>query len=136
MSRLHRALALLALLAGGSCVGGALAGSPEEYANAWLGERLWRDRPHGLWTDLVARPAVPVSPAAPGPRTWKPGDQNPWANAYGTPAEAPARGTSLRTGARYAIPVCTCYLPADARSWDGGPLTDADIVRLCRAQCF
>ncbi|MCM2328685.1 MAG: hypothetical protein NDI88_12415 [Lysobacter sp.] len=136
MSRLHRTLALCACLAGASAVTGALAGSPEDYANAWLGERLWRDRPKGSWTDLVARPVAPVSPAASGPRTWNPSEQNPWANTYGTPAEAPPRAARLRPGARYAIPVCTCYLPADARSWDGGPLTDADIARLCRAQCF
>jgi hypothetical protein len=136
MSRLHRTLALCACLAGGSCVTSALAGSPEEYANAWLRERLWQERTERLWTDLVAKPAPRATPAPSGPRTWNPGEQNPWANTYGTPAEAPARATSLRPGVRYAIPVCTCYLPADARSWDGGPLTDADIARLCRAQCF
>lgn len=133
MSRIRRNLARCACLAGGLCVTGALAGSPEDYANAWLGERLWRDRPKGLWTDLASRPAYP---AEPGPQTWNPNEQNPWANTYGTPMEAPARATSQRPRARYAIPVCTCYLRSDARSWDGGPLTDADIARLCRAQCF
>jgi hypothetical protein len=106
------------------------------YSGAWLGEQLRYDRPSAYWTDMVSRPPRHVEPASRGPRTWDARDQNPWANTYGTPAEEPARATSLRPGARYAIPVCTCYLPADARSWDGGPLTDADIARLCRAQCF
>lgn len=136
MSRLHRILAHCACLAGVAAAAGAFAGSPEEYANAWLGERLRRDRPARMWSDLVARSATSSTPSAEGPRTWNPSEQNPWANAYGTPSEAPAQATSLRPRARYAIPVCTCYLPADARSWDGGPLTDADIARLCRAQCF
>ena len=133
MSRFRRTLARCACLAGGLCAAGTLAATPEDYANAWLGERLWRDRPTGLWTELAARPAAP---ATQGPRTWNPGEQNPWANTYGTPAEAQGRATGQRLRSRYAIPVCSCYLPSDARSWDGGPLTDADIARLCRAQCF
>lgn len=136
MSRPHRTLARCACLAGAVVAAGAFAGSPDEYANAWLVEQLRRDRPARLRADLVAMPATPPAPAATGPRTWKPGEQNPWANAYGTPSEAPARASSLGPRARYAIPVCTCYLPADARSWDGGQPTDADIARLCRAQCF
>jgi hypothetical protein len=135
MNRLHRTQALCACLAGAFCVTGALAGSPEEYANAWLHERLWRERKERLWTDLVARPAPQASAAQPGPRTWNPSEQNPWANTYGTPTESRWQ-TAPRAYGHSAMRMCSCYLPADARSWDGGPLTDADISRLCRAQCY
>jgi len=107
-----------------------------DYGNAMLGERLRRDRPGSFWTDLVARPANRAETTAGGPRTWVPYDQSPWANTYGTPAGSgswPAPPVPPSVG---IVRLCACYLPADARSWDGGPLTEADVVRLCHAQCY
>jgi len=114
----------------------AAADHSGDYANAWLGERLRHDRPNAYWTDLISRPAKRAEPPSGGPRTWEPHDQNPWANAYGTPAGNGWRSTGARPSFSGPVRMCACFLPADARSWDGGPLTEADVVRLCRAQCY
>ena len=135
MSRFQRfapAAAIACLLAGAP----AVADYWGDYGNAWLGERLQRDRPDRFWTDMVARPAKRAQPASGGPRTWVPHDQNPWANTYGTPAGGVARFATRTPYSTGIVRLCACYLPADARSWDGGPLTEADVVRLCRAQCY
>ncbi len=107
-----------------------------DYSGARLGEQLRYDRPSSYWTDMVSRPPRYVEPASRGPRTWDARDQNPWANTYGTPSESRWRSVPLAPGGRDVVRMCSCYLPSDARSWDGGPLTDADIARLCRAQCY
>lgn len=133
MKRLLATVLCLGFLPGG---GDALAGHGDGYASALLGERLRYDRPNAYWTDMVSRPARRAEPAPRGPRSWDPQDQNPWANTYGTPSEGPWRSVPLSPGGRDVVRMCSCYLPADARSWDGGPLTDADIARLCRAQCY
>ncbi len=130
---MKRALALAACLAA-LCGGDAIADTYGDYASAWLGERLRHER-SPYWTDMVSRPSWTAEPASRGPRTWDPRDQNPWANTYGTPSEGRWR-SAPPAGGRSALRMCSCYLPADARSWDGGPLTDADIARLCRAQCY
>ncbi len=134
MNRLRIAAALLApgLLAGA-------AASPADYwadpANPWVVERLRIERQERQWADLVVLPSRNAWSQG-GPRTWNPQDQNPWANTFGTPAEGRARVTPLRPRGAPVLRLCSCYLPSDARSWDGGPLTDADIARLCRAQCY
>ena len=134
MNRLRIAAALLApgLLAGA-------AASPAQYradpASPWVVERLRIERQERQWADLVVLPSRDAW-AQGGPRTWNPQDQNPWANTFGTPAESRARATPLRPRGAPVLRLCSCYLPSDARSWDGGPLTDADIARLCRAQCY
>jgi hypothetical protein len=131
------------LLVTTACLGALLgAGSAhadyygEGYASAWIAEGLARDRAGSYWTDMVSRRSWGAEPAPKGPRSWDPRDQNPWANTYGTPSEGPRRGFGAAPSGRNAVRMCSCYLPADARSWDGGPLTDADIARLCRAQCY
>jgi hypothetical protein len=133
---MKRSLATILCL--GSLLGGgvALADHGEGYASAWLGERLRDDRPTRYWTDLVSRPARRAEPVPRGPRSWDPHDQNPWANTYGTPSESRWRSGFHSPGGGEVVRMCSCYLPGDARSWDGGPLTDADIARLCRAQCY
>jgi len=130
------------LLATAACLG-ALSGAGnavadyygDAYATARLGERLRYERSSRYWTDMLARPSWSVEPASRGPRSWDPSEQNPWANTYGTPTESRWQAAPRAYG-RSAMRMCSCYLPADARSWDGGPLTDADISRLCRAQCY
>jgi hypothetical protein len=102
-----------------------------DYANAWLGPR----NPE-RWTDLVARPERPAIYPSSGPRSWDAHEQNPWANTFGTPSGSRWRATTAQPFSSGIVRMCSCYLPADARSWDGGPLTDADITRLCRAQCY
>lgn len=126
------ALALACLLAGT----GAAADYRDEWGNAWLGERLERDRPGSFWTDLVARPPRQPALSGTGPRTWVADDENPWANTFGTPSTSRWRSTNLRHYGVGVVRVCSCYLPADARSWDGGPLTAADVSRMCHAQCY
>jgi hypothetical protein len=117
--------------------GSAFAGDYwSDYANAWLGDQLRRERPDRFWSDLVVRRPKSFDQPADGARTWVPRDENPWANAFGKPAESAWRVTTLPPPGREIMRVCSCYLPADARSWDGGPLTEADIARLCSAQCF
>jgi hypothetical protein len=101
------------------------------YGSAWLGPRN-PDR----WTDLVARPEGPATYPTSGPRSWDAHDQNPWANTYGTPSGSRWRAAPDQPYSSGIVRMCSCYLPADARSWDGGPLTQADITRLCRAQCY
>ena len=135
MSRLEplaRAAAIVLLAASAS----AAADYRGDYANAWLGERLSRGRHDPYWTDLIARPGLRAENSSGGPRTWVPHDQSPWANAYGTPMSNAWRSTSALPHSARAVRLCACYLPADALSWDGGPLTEADIARLCRAQCY
>lgn len=115
----------------------ASAGPSEEYVSALLGEELR----HGLREASRAVPSARTpkrldTPPS-GPRSWNPVDQNPWANAYGTPSGSfPSMSVRADAGAWRPVRLCACYLPVDARSWDGGPLTDADISRLCRAQCY
>lgn len=108
----------------------------DDYASAWLGERLRLDRPDPYWANGVANSAWRGWTPPAGPRTWHPRDENPWANTYGTPA--PGAWTPLPRRPRQGgiVRLCACYLPDDARSWDGGPLTAADVARLCRAQCY
>jgi len=77
----------------------------------------------------AGRDSAPV-----GPTSWRAESQSPWANAYGTPSATPF-ATASRPYPQSTVRLCTCYLPADARSWDGGPLSQADIVRRCTAQC-
>ena len=107
-----------------------------EYANAQLGESLRASRSASFWTDMLARPSRNGEASPSGARTWVAENENPWANTYGTPA--PSRWRVTRAPPYYpgVVRMCSCYLPADARSWDGGPLTAADVTRLCRAQCY
>jgi hypothetical protein len=132
---MRRAYALIACFAALSGGGVANADRYGDYASAWLGDALRHERSTPYWTDMVSRPSWTADPAARGPRTWDPRDQNPWANTYGTPSESRGR-SAPPAGGRSVVRMCSCYLPSDARSWDGGPLTDADIARLCRAQCY
>lgn len=132
LPRVARAAAVACLVAGVP----AFADYRSDYAEAWLGERLRHDRPERFWSDLIARPAKRAEPAAGGPRTWNPHDESPWANTYGTPMSRAWSDTVVRPRSSGVVRLCSCYLSADARSWDGGPLTDADIARLCRAQCY
>lgn len=128
-----RAFAALALLAACSP---AAADYWDDYASAWLGDRLRRDNPDHFWSDLVARPERSVEQTSSGPRSWAAQDENPWANTYGTPMSNRWRAATVRPNWSGSVRMCSCYLSADARSWDGGPLTQADITRLCRAQCY
>lgn len=135
MTRLSR----LALAAALGLAGAAQPVSAQyygDYANAWLGERLCQDRPASSWRQAYARPSRHHDGASSGPRSWNAYDENPWANTYGTPATGAWRATTTRPADGRVVRVCSCYLSADARSWDGGPLTSADITRLCTAQCF
>ena len=107
-------------------------------------EQLRRERELSEWR-LVAslltdyrtafkRPSF--DPAPVGPSSWRAQNENPWANAYGTPSSPASKySTVSRVTASTTYHVCTCYIPADARSWDGGPLTQADVARRCQAQC-
>ncbi len=114
------------------------------YSGYSLAEQLRRERELAEWRVVAAllsdfrtaykRPAY--EPAPPGPTSWRAQNENPWANAYGTPSsQAPKYSTVSRVTANTSINVCTCYIPSDARSWDGGPLTQADIARRCESQC-
>lgn len=107
-------------------------------------EQLRRERELAEWR-LVAsllsdyrtafrRPSYDPAPA--GPTSWRAQNENPWANAYGTPSSHASKySTVSRVTSTTTYNVCTCYIPSDARSWDGGPLTQADIARRCQAQC-
>lgn len=130
-STLARAAAIALALAST----GAVADYWGSYPDAWLADQLARERRASAWTDLLARPARPDAYPYTGPRTWDPRNENPWANTYGTPAPSYGRKAWDRASSPGIVKFCACYLPADARSWDGGPLTEADIARLCRAQC-
>lgn len=143
---------LVALLA---TVLGLVAGAPAAaqhgydpyafgYAQERFGEQLRQERQLSEWRAVSAilsefrtgfrRPGFePDAPA--GPASWRASNENPWANAYGTPSSSGLSATA-RTLPGTGVKLCSCYLPADARSWDGGPLTAADIARRCRAQCF
>lgn len=107
-----------------------------EYANAQLGESLRASRSASFWTDMVARPSRNGDASPSGARTWVAENENPWANTYGTPVQSRWRVTRTQPYYPGVVRMCSCYLPADARSWDGGPLTAADVTRLCRAQCY
>jgi hypothetical protein len=107
-----------------------------DYANAQLGDSLRASRSASFWTDLVARPSRNGEASSSGARTWVAENENPWANTYGTPSSSRWRVTRAQPYSSGIVRMCSCYLPADARSWDGGPLTQADITRLCRAQCY
>ncbi len=114
------------------------------HSNGLFTEQLRRERELAEWR-LVAsllsdyrtafkRPSY--TPAPVGPTSWRAQNENPWANAYGTPSSPASKySTVSRVTASTTYHVCTCYIPADARSWDGGPLTQADVARRCQAQC-
>ncbi len=131
LARLALAAAILA-----SGAAGASADAWGDYANARLGEALRRSDAERQWRDLVARPYRHAERLASGPRSWDASQENPWANTFGTPPASRWRSTPAPPGFSGVVRLCTCYLPADARSWDGGPLTEADIARRCRAQCY
>lgn len=129
----------VARFAAAACVAAGLPAAADyrgEYADAWLGESLRHARRDVYWGDLVSRPPRLVERAPAGARTWVAREENPWANAYGTPSSRPWTATSRIPRSAGAVRLCSCYLADDLRSWDGGPLTDADIARLCRTQCF
>jgi len=85
---------------------------------------------------MVARPSRNGDTSSSGARTWVAENENPWANTYGTPSTSRWRVTKVQPYYRGVVRVCSCYLSTEARSWDGGPLTEGDIARLCRAQCY
>jgi hypothetical protein len=141
----------IALLAAGLGLGAALPalaqydsyGYRHAYSGAHLAEQLRHERELAEWRAAAAllsefrtaykRPTHD-SPSS-GPTSWRAENENPWANAYGTPSSS-GHVASSRALPGSAVRLCSCYLPSDARSWDGGPLTQADIARRCRAQCF
>lgn len=118
------------------------------HSNGLFAEQLRRERERAEWR-LVAsllsdyrtafrRPSFDPAPA--GPTSWHAQNENPWANAYGTPSSHASRHSTVSrvtatTTTTTTYNVCTCYIPADARAWDGGPLTETEIARRCRAQC-
>ena len=114
------------------------------YADSVFAEQLRRERQVSEWRAVSAiltefrtafrRQGLEADGPA-GPTSWRPHNENPWANAYGTPSSSGHVATT-RALPSSGVRMCSCYLPADARSWDGGPLTPADIARRCRAQCF
>jgi len=132
LDHLARAAALACLAASMP----AAADYRSDYVEAWLGERLRHDRPQSYWSDLVSRPSKRAERGASGPSTWNPLDENPWANTYGTPMSNRWSDTIVRPLSSGVVRLCSCYLDANARSWDGAELTNADIARLCRAQCY
>jgi hypothetical protein len=113
------------------------------YSGANFAEQLRHERERAEWRAVVAlladfrtayrRPAIDTH--ASGPTSWRAQNENPWANAYGTPSSS-GYSASTRALSGSTVKMCTCYLPSDARSWDGGPLSPADIARRCQAQCF
>ena len=107
-----------------------------DYANAQMGESYRYSLSGSFWTDMVARPARTGESSTSGARSWVAENENPWANTYGTPSASRWRVTRTRPYSSGIVRMCSCYLATDARSWDGGPLTEADITRLCRAQCY
>jgi hypothetical protein len=118
-------------------------GYGREVGNSLFSEQLRREREVAEWRAVAAllgewRTAFrhrALEPAPAGPTSWRAQNENPWANAYGTPSSS-GYGASVRTLPGTSVKMCTCYLPSDARSWDGGPFTQADIARRCQAQCF
>lgn len=129
---LARAASVLLLAAGAP----ALADYWSDYANAALAEALRREGRESFWRDMVVRPSRHADTRVTGPRSWEATNESPWANTYGTPPRSDWRSTTLRPRGPSVVRMCSCYLSADARSWDGGPLTEADIARMCRAQCY
>jgi hypothetical protein len=115
----------------------ARADSPStEFLNALVAEQLRYELRAASRTLPPAASTRHPEPAAAGPKSWNPAERSPWANAYGTPAPlAPVSPRIALLGVWRPVRLCSCYLPADARSWDGGPLTEADVARMCRAQC-
>lgn len=105
-----------------------------------VAEQLRREREMSEWRLVITsrlefrtafkRPSF--EPAPVGPTTWRAQNENPWANAYGTPS---TQGFASSGVQRHQQGACACYIPSDAKSWDGGPLTQADIARRCAQQC-
>jgi hypothetical protein len=142
---------IIALLAASLALGAALPvlaqydsyGFRYGYSASNLSEQLRYERELAEWRAVAAllsdfrtaykRPTY--DPGSTGPTSWRAQNENPWANAYGTPSST-GHFASTRTWPAPAVKVCSCYLPSDARSWDGGPLTQAEIARRCQAQCF
>lgn len=138
--------ARLALAAAGLAVALPVAAQYDSYGYVYghstpaLAEQLRRDRELAEWRlVLTVRPEYRTAfkrpsyvPAPVGPTTWRPQNENPWANAYGTPSTQGFASSSVQ---RHAHGACACYIPSDAKSWDGGPLTQADIARRCAQQC-
>ncbi len=110
-----------------------------EYASALLGEALRGELREASRKVPRSQETRKLAGETGGPRSWNPAEMSPWANAYGTPSAGLAPRVSLGvlgiTDGWRPARLCACYLPADARSWDGGPLTEADVARMCRAQC-
>ena len=129
-------VAALAALGVAGWVPSAAAGASDDYLSALLGEQLRTERYQASRTTETRWTTKRTEAPASGVRSWNPADQNPWANAYGTPsASYPPNSVRLEAGVWRPVRLCACYLPVETRSWDGGPLTAADVARLCKAQC-
>ena len=112
-------------------------------SRAYMEEQLRRERSESIYRGVVAgvasqwRYSVERIPARAegGPTSWSATSVSPWANAYGTPSTAAPSAVLHRRLGVVSFSSCNCYLPSDAKSWDGGPLTEADIARRCAQQC-
>lgn len=108
------------------------------YTESYLRERLRQDNTYWSWRSTIyeRRQSGRAEPATPGVKTWNAQDENPWANAYGKPMSVTGPTYTRAVPRQYGnASLCACYLPADAKSWDGGPLTAADVSRMCKVQC-
>jgi hypothetical protein len=127
----------------------ALGDRASDYANTWFAEQLrlesfrygYRDGAREVARERTSpwenAALLPQGGASNSPRSWDPNNESPWANAYGRPmSNAAWNVTTLRPKTTGPVRMCACFLPTDARSRDGGPLTEDDIARLCRAQCY
>ena len=61
-------------------------------------------------------------------------DAREWSAAFADVFGARARYPS--SASNRGVRKCTCYLPENIRGWNGGPLTQGEIMELCWRQCF
>lgn len=112
-------------------------------SRTYVEEQLRRERSESIYRGVVAgvasqwRYTVDRVPARGdgAQSSWNAANYSPWANAYGTPSTAMPSNVLHRRLGVVSFSSCNCYLPSDAKSWDGGPLTEADIARRCAQQC-
>lgn len=114
------------LFLGGVAISPAFA----KEADAWFRDALRRDNPENAWCERRADRALYWERVLATSRAF---DSTLGVSPF---VNTSSGRVTLRRESREPVRVCACYLPENLRSWNGGPLSEQEILSLCMRQCF